>query len=128
MLSLKRVLVLSFLLWLVVAAGCVYRLTDFTIISTRNVDLSRLGECQKYGHRVKGRHGITTCFGGPLFGGRPDMKTAIDRALDRVPGSVALVDGVVYESNWSFLDIFGGRSIIVEGTPLVETRESPPQK
>jgi hypothetical protein len=124
---LKKVVVAGTLLSLVVTAGCIQRLTDFTVMSTRNVDLSRLGECRRYPQRVRGRHSVATCLGGTLFAS-VDMKTAIDRALDKVPGSVVLIDGVVYLSNWSFLDIFGGQSIIVEGTPLIDDGQLTPKK
>jgi hypothetical protein len=123
----KKAVVAATLLCLVVAAGCIRRLTDFTVISTRNVDLSRLGECRRYPQRVRGRHSVATCLGGALFAS-VDMKTSIDRALDKVPGSVALIDGVIYQSNWSFLDLFGGQSIIVEGTPLIDEGHQTPRK
>lgn len=107
--------------------GCTRRIIDFTVISTKNVDLSRMGEYYRYDRRVSGKHSCATCFGGTLFG-EPDMKTAMDRAIQRVPNAVALVDGVVYERNWSFLDLFGGKSIIVEGTPLIDTKTVSPKK
>ena len=46
------------------------------------------------------------------------MKEATDRAIESVPGAVALVDGVVYARGWWF--IFGESTYIVEGLPLID--------
>lgn len=101
-------------------AGCVRRLTDFTIISTKNVDLSRVGEYRRYDRRTRGAHGIMLCCGASLLGGEPSLKTALDRAIEKAPGGVALVDGVLYQRQWTILGLFGGDQIIAEGTPLID--------
>lgn len=51
--------------------------------------------------------------------GLPNMKEAIDRALEKIPGAIALVDGVVYsKSFWAV--IYGQNSYVIEGTPLID--------
>jgi len=109
-------------LTLVVAAlalmvvGCEQRGTDFTIISTRNVDLSRAGTFKRGPVRVRGDDQI------PIFIFKfrqdHDLEVAIDEALDKTPGSVALVDGVIKRRQWWF--IFGEDTLIIEGTPLID--------
>ena len=47
------------------------------------------------------------------------MKEAIDRALEKVPGAVALVDGVV-SSKFIYFLVGGMNAYIVEGTPLID--------
>jgi hypothetical protein len=47
------------------------------------------------------------------------MKEAVDRAIEQVPGAVALVDGVIKTEGYWFI-LFGQNSIIVEGLPLID--------
>lgn len=98
-------------------SSCSYRITDFTIISTKNVDLSRASTFERGKSRNEGvdtAHIILTI---PF--GRPHLKEAIDRAIEATPGAVALVDGVVYSKSWWAI-VYGQSKIIVEGTPLMD--------
>jgi len=97
--------------------GCTTRSTDFTIISTRNVDLSRVGTFKKGPVRVSGEDQIPIFL---FFKSSRDhnLKIAIDNALDNTPGSVALIDGVIKKREWWF--IFGEDTLIIEGTPLID--------
>ena len=49
--------------------------------------------------------------------GAPNLKEAIDKAIEQHPGAVALADGVV-KSKWMSFLLYGQTSYIVEGTPL----------
>ena len=51
--------------------------------------------------------------------GIPNMKEAVDRALEKVPGAVALVDGVV-SSKFAFYLVVMWTGYAVEGTPLID--------
>jgi len=51
--------------------------------------------------------------------GSINLKEAVDRALARVPGTVALLDGVIYQSSWWAI-LYGQCSYTVEGTPLID--------
>ena len=84
--------------------SCNTRLVDFTVISSKNVTL-RLSEDGK-GPRTEGRD--------MKFCGRPQLKEAIDKAIENAgPGYDALIDGVVYTRNeiirlgW-----------VIQGTPI----------
>lgn len=113
---------ISFFMSLLVAAlllsSCTHRLTDFTIISTRNVPVGvNAKSLVKAKTRVKGSESAPIVLLFPF--GSPNMKDAIDDALDKYKGAVALADGVIKTRFLWF--IFGGaNSIIVEGTPLYE--------
>ena len=48
------------------------------------------------------------------------MKTSIDRAIEKVPGCVALVDGVLNVYNMYIPLIYGESGYTVEGTPLID--------
>lgn len=88
-----------------VLGGCTVRMVDFTMISTKNVKTPP----QTKGNRVSGE----TCVFN-WFGAVPDLKSAIDRAIESAgPEYDALVDGVVYETGGLFQTCFK-----VEGTPI----------
>jgi hypothetical protein len=48
------------------------------------------------------------------------MKEALDRAIESVPGAVALLDGVLTQRAWYIPYIYGESSFLVEGTPLID--------
>ncbi len=100
--------------------SCTRRLTDFTVISTKNIPIGEgvHTDFQKGTKRVKGEDvsHVVLCL--PL--GYPNMKEAIDKAIESIPGSIGLVDGVVKQSGWSCL-FYGQNKYIVEGTPLFPT-------
>ncbi|MCU0858149.1 MAG: hypothetical protein MUC65_07090 [Pontiellaceae bacterium] len=100
------------------SVGCTTRLTDFTVISTKNVDWSRSQSFTRSPARVQGVDLTHIIIFIPT--GVPDMKEAIDRAIESKPGSVALVDGVVYAKSWYIPYIYGRSSYVVEGSPLID--------
>lgn len=102
--------------------SCSRRLTDFTVISTKNVPIGDgvHTEFKKGDRRVKGKDVTHEILAIPL--GYPNMKEAIDRAIEQIPGAVGLVDGVVKEKSWSFI-LYGQNAYIVEGTPIFPVSE-----
>jgi len=105
------VVCLSFL-----TVSCTTRMTDFTVLSTKNVDLSKMASYTRGPQRVKGEDLAFIIIFIPT--GVPHPKEAIDKAIESVPGAIALVDGVVYQRGWWF--ILGQSGFIVEGTPLID--------
>ena len=101
------------------SSGCAQRYIDFTIISTKNIDLSQAASFKRAANREVGvdtKHIIVI-----IPTGVPSMKEAVDRAIEKVPGAVALVDGVI-SRKWFYIPyIYGQESYIVEGTPLIDT-------
>jgi len=94
-------------------------MTDFTIISTKNIEYAKMSDYKRGENRVEGidkKHII-------LFipTGIPNMKEAIDKAIESAPGGVALVDGVVYHTSWWIPYIYGQTYFTVEGTPLINS-------
>ncbi|MGQ1785384.1 MULTISPECIES: hypothetical protein [unclassified Saccharicrinis] len=96
--------------------SCTQRLVDFTIISTKNVDLSKGASFERGKARVEGSDKAYIIIFIPT--GIPNMKEAIDRAIESVPGCVALLDGVLYSKFFYF--IVGETKYVVEGTPLID--------
>lgn len=90
--------------------GCTVRVVDFTMISTKNLRVPT----KERGPRTTGESCVFVFFI-PL--GAINMKEAIDNAIENAgPEYDALVDGVVYNVNKSF--IIGQICIKVEGTPV----------
>ncbi len=101
--------------------SCTRRIVDFTVISSKNVPIGDNGiQMKKADSRVKGVDGKWIVLG---FGGFPDMKEAIDDAIEQYPGAVALSDGVVRQKSWNVI-LFGKNKYIVEGTPVYTTNLS----
>lgn len=100
--------------------SCTHRLTDFTVISTKNIPIGEgvHTDFQKGTKRVKGSDLAHQVLFLPL--GFPNMKEAIDKAIEQIPGAIGLVDGVVKQSSWTCL-LYGQNKYIVEGTPLFPT-------
>lgn len=100
---------------LMVLSGCTRRMIDFTVISSKNVDL---GDNRAAIGTVR-VEGVDACWWVtfiPLC--VPNMKEAVDRAIESAgPGYDALIDGVVSSSAWHVL-LTGKNSFIVEGTPV----------
>ena len=103
--------------------GCTTRLTDFTIISSKNIEWSRANEYQRDVKRVKGKDVTHIIIFIPT--GIPNAKEALDRAIESYPGAVALLDGVITHNFWYIPYIYGQQSYIVEGTPLIDPKISP---
>lgn len=97
--------------------SCTMRLTDFTVLSTKNIDFTHSANFERGKSRVEGEDVAHILLFIPI--GVPNMKEAVDRAIESVPGAVALVDGVLSARGfWIFL--YGQNVYIIEGTPLID--------
>ena len=103
-----------------ILSGCVTRLVDFTVISTKNIDLAKGASFERAKSRAKGEDLICIIIFVPTA--VPNIKTAIDRAIESVPGAVALLDGVISQKAWYIPLIFGQSGFVVEGTPLIDPK------
>lgn len=98
-------------------SSCTARLVDFTVISTKALDLTGGKAYVKGNERVEGVDKIHLILGFPT--GTVNLKEAIDMAIESTPGCVALMDGVVSSKAW-FAVFYGQSMYIVEGTPLID--------
>jgi len=103
---------------LVLCTGCATRFLDFTLVSTKNIELSRAQTFQRARARVDGEDRVHWIIIIPT--GVPSAKEAMDRAIESVPGAVALVDGVITAKIWWIPYIYGQQKYVVEGTPLID--------
>jgi len=81
------------------------------------MDLSKAATFQRAKSRVEGEDISHIIIFIPLT--MANMKEAIDNALEKVPGAVALVDGVLYQRMYIFI-LYDQVGFIIEGTPLID--------
>ena len=104
----KKISILLLLAMTLSMGSCTVRLVDFTVISSKNVNMN-LDVTQ--GKQVEGKKGY---FLGIGF----NLKDAMDRALENAgPGYDLLVDGVVSYTPYPFVT-----SVKVKGTAINSTK------
>lgn len=102
--------------------GCAHKLGDFTVISTKNVDLSVIGSAHR-GPKVSESDiahiivVIPTKFD-------VNLKQAIDNAIEATPGTIALVDARLYFRSFYIPYIYGQTAFIAEGTALLNQAQA----
>lgn len=95
-------------------SGCTARIADLTLVSTKNIDLSDTQLDARKGTRHKGEDCRISLLGIPF--GFPNMKEAVDKALEAGNGNV-MVDEVT-ENKVTWFLIGHHECIVVEGTVL----------
>ncbi len=104
--------------------GCTQRLGDFTLISTKNVDLSDASIDVKTGRRVTGEDCRYIALFIPL--GVPSVKEAVDDALEKGNGNL-LVDQVTSVRSWYVPLIVGESCYVAEGTAVEAIARARPE-
>jgi hypothetical protein len=106
----ERCLIVAVSLLLLLTGCATNRFADFTVVSTRNVDLTQLTpEAIEAGVKAEGQD-LT-------FWSAPNMETAIDNALENGKGNLLLDAVVSFRSGWK-------SGYIVEGT-VVDVMKQP---
>ena len=95
-------------------SGCVTRIMDFTVISSKNVDIPGTR-----GEKVEGEDMKSIVIVFPT--GQPNIKEAVDRALEKGNGDV-LLDGVIYAKSWYIPYVYGQTGFVVDGTAMRTSR------
>ena len=113
-LNMKKILFL--VLSSIILSGCTARVADMTVASTKNYNLNS----NKFvkGARVKGEDSVPVIIM-PLS--MPNVKNAMDKAIEKNKCAVALSDVVVTQYNHSF--VFGKLGFIVEGTEVIDRNQ-----
>ncbi len=88
-------------------------------MSTKNIDWSRANEYTRNTlNRRTGRDIAHIIIFIPTQW-QPTIEDAVDKAIEQVPGGVALVDAVVRFRSW-YIPFYGQDGFTVEGTVLVD--------
>lgn len=115
----KSISLLSMAVLAALGCSCTQRLCDFTVASTKNMDLKHAaGYTTSYNVRSKGEDRKHIIFFIPT--GIPNMKEAIDRAIEKNgPQCVGLANATLEEKWWYIPLIYGQVSYIIEGDPVM---------
>ncbi|WPC75519.1 hypothetical protein [Vibrio porteresiae] len=109
----KKTMLLGAVLSSLLLTGCAQRVVDFTLASTKNVDLNN-GKFIK-GQRVQGTDTRPIILV-PI--GRPEIKEATDEAIEKDHCAVALTNVTADFSSFSLL--FGYNRFTVEGDLIID--------
>jgi len=108
--------ILSATLILLCLSGCSQRLGDFTVLSTKNVDLSNFSTLQeKNTDRVRGEDvaHIIICFPNKV----PTFKEAVDISLEN--NNAYMLSDAVLKYEWFWIPyIYGQEKFVAEGIPV----------
>ncbi len=116
----KKIFSLIFLLMLGLGLNsCTTRVMDYTILSTRNVDLTGSKYLVQSPDLVKGYDTVAYILIIPT--GRLSIKDAIDDAINKVPGCVALANVKIYQTAVPLI-LVNTVSYVVEGNPIIDKR------
>lgn len=117
----RKIIVVFVLFASIVFTSCVSRLGSFTVLSTKNIDWSRAAEYKRDNRKVDGENARHIIIFIPTKG-NITIEDAVDQALEKVPGAVALVD-VVLRSKFFYIPyIYGKQAFIVEGSVLIDPK------
>lgn len=98
-------------------AGCVQRVGDFTVASTKNIDIGTGIHTVDSNTRVDGRDTVHIVFVFPTKMW-PDMKEAMDNAIEKSPEAVGLSNVTIKHGSWYIPLIYGQEFWEVEGNPI----------
>jgi len=103
----------------IVFSSCTARLGSFTVISTKNIDWSRTSEYIRKDRRLKGIDKLHLIVLVPTKM-TVDIQSAVDNALEQIPGGIALVDAVL-RYHWFYVPyIYGRMTYVIEGSVLID--------
>jgi hypothetical protein len=113
MMRVPRLLSLALALSLLCLPACASRGADFTILSTKNVELSRVDlQNMEFSRNIEASDSRFWFLFIP-FGAAPDMEEAVDHCLEQGGGDF-MTSAVVYESAWSVI-LFSYSDIRIKG-------------
>lgn len=113
-------LLLTGILATVVVSGCATRVADFTIASTKNMNVKDSLHRVDVSERVVARDVAHTILIFPI--GVPNMKEALDNTIENRPGAVGLSDVTIKRGSFHIPFVYGQDYYEVEGNPIYEVK------
>jgi len=114
---------LPVIIFVFLLTGCVSTLGRFTVISTKNIDWNRASEFNDSNQHVEG---VDMCHIIIVWSTKDYTKikieNAIDNALQKVPGAIALTDAVLKQKAFFFPFIYGKYGFYIEGNIIVDPK------
>jgi hypothetical protein len=115
----KTIILLTMGLALLIALqGCTQRIGDFTLMSTKNVEIG--GKYKKLDQRFEGIDSKAMILGIPL--GVPDLKQAVDNCIEA--GNGELITNAVVENKFWTAIVYGEVKYVVKGDVWVRAATS----
>lgn len=112
----KKAVTALVLFGVVSLSGCVHRIADLTYVSTKAITQDDLALATTDGERVEGKDSAHIFLVIPT--GNPNAEEALDRAIEKKKGGIALKNATIY-SSWFYIPYIYGRSTItVKGEVL----------
>lgn len=102
--------------------GCTTRLGDFTIASTKNIDIENGNFEIQDNVRVQGIHEESIIILFPT--GQISLDEAIDNAIEKTPNAIGLSDVTIKHNFWYIPYIYGKSSYEVEGNPVLKVNKT----
>lgn len=102
------------------ATGCSTHVGDFTVASTKNIDVRTGVHRIDDSVRVRDRDVAHIVIFFPT--GLPNMKEAMDNAIEQKPGAVGLSNVTVKRGGFYIPFIYGQDYFEIEGNPIYEVR------
>ena len=99
-------------------SGCAHRIGDFTVASTKNMNIKSALHKVDFDKRLVGKDVKHIIFFFPT--GIPNMKEAMDNAIEKAPGAVGLSNVTVKIVNWYIPLLYGQQYYEIEGNPIFE--------
>tara|TARA_Y100000780_G_C13377801_1_gene299185 strand:- start:48 stop:413 length:366 start_codon:yes stop_codon:yes gene_type:complete len=116
----KKVVLISALIGMFLS-GCSHRIADLTYVSTKNITQEELATATSDNERVTGEDSSHIIIFIPT--GNPSAEEALDRAIEKRKGGVALKNATLH-SSWFYIPyIYGKSTITVEGEVLVPLKK-----
>lgn len=112
----KKIIILT--IASIILTGCSKNLFNFTLVSTKSIELEKLSSLEKSSEKVTGEDKASLIIFIPTRTIKIDQ--AITNTIDAIPGCVALMDGVVYSKFWWIPYIYGEQKFVIEATPLID--------
>jgi hypothetical protein len=103
----------------IILTSCSQSIFNFTLISTKNIEIEKLSFLKKSSEKAKGEDKAHIIVVIPSKTVKIDQ--AITNTIDKIPGCIALVDGVVTSKLWYIPYLYGQQRIVIEATPLIDT-------
>ena len=112
----KKIIILA--LASILLTVCAENILNFTIISTKSIELKKFSSLQKSSEKTAGEDKSFIIIVFPTRFTRIDQ--AVTNTIDAIPGCVALMDGTVYSKFWWIPYIYGEHKVVIEATPIID--------
>lgn len=118
----KKILSIALITALISGCSTSTRIGDFTVASTKNMNVKEATHNVDYKTRLVGADTKEAFFIFPA--GIPDMKEAMDNAIEKQPGAVGMSNVTVKFNRFIIPFIYESKTYEIEGNPVFQSKKS----